>query len=414
MSLALRFGARNLLRAPRRSALTLAAGAGGLAVAMLLVNLAHGISEQAVDAAVRLGPGHLSVHRAGYLPLGDAAREIAGADALVRRIAALPGVRAALPRLTVPGIVRVGATARAVAVIGVDAAGEAALSPLARRVAAGVFLDRGGADTLLVGDALARELGVRVGDAALLSAPGARAGAGERALRVGGILDPGLDAILPGSVWMPLATARELASRPDAAHEIAVFLASPTPAAIAAARQRIAALADPAAGLELASWREALPQLRDALALDDFGRRLLIAALFAIVGIGVAATLLTAILERTRELGLLLALGTPPGLLRRMVLAESALLGLGAVALGLAGGAAATAVLAQTGLDARPFFRDEIAYGGALFSLLVRPAWDWPLTAHAALLLFVSYLLAAAWPAWRAGAAAPAEALRFR
>ena len=107
--------------------------------------------------------------------------------------------------------------------------------------------------------------------------------------------------------------------------------------------------------LEIATWQEALPQLRDALALDALGRRILIAGLFGIVAIGAAATLIASVLERTRELGLLLALGTSPGLLRRMVLAEGALLGLCAVALGLGCGAAATAALARFGLDARPF-----------------------------------------------------------
>jgi ABC-type lipoprotein release transport system permease subunit len=414
MTLALRLGARNLLRAPRRSALTVAAGAGGLAVAMLLVNLARGISERAVDGAVRLGPGHLSVHRAGYLPLGDATREIPGATDITQRLAALPGVLSALPRLSVPGLARAGPTTRAVVLIGIDPAREAATSPLAHRVARGVFLGRGDPNGLLLGAALAQEFAVRVGDAVLLSAPGGHDAGGERTLRVAGILDRSLDEIAPGAVWTALPVAQAIAGRTDTAHEIAVFLASSSPAALADAGARIAAIAGSGNGLEVATWQEVLPQLRDALALDALTRSVLILGLFGIVAIGVAATLLASILERTRELGLLLALGTPPALLRRMVLAEGALLGLCAVAIGLAGGAAATAALAHVGLDARASFSEEIAYGGALFSLKIYPAWDWTQTTRAVLLLFAVHLAAAAWPAWRAGATAPAAALRFR
>jgi len=381
---------------------------------MLLVNLARGLSDQAIEDAVRLGPGHLGVHRAGYLPLGDAARELPRADELAGRIAALPGVRTVLPRLTIAALARAGAATRAVLLVGVDPRREAAVSPIARRVAAGSFLDRSGPGTLLLGTALAGELSLRVGDTVLLSVPGAHGAGSERGLRVGGILDPGLDQIVPGAIWLPLEIARELDGRPQAAHEIAVFLDSSAPRDVETARSRIAALAGPGDGIEVTTWRESLPQLRDALALDALGRRILIAGLFAIIAIGAAATILGSVLERTRELGLLLALGTPPALLRRMILAEGALLGLGSVALGLAAGAAATAVLARTGLDARPFFREEIAYGGALFSLKLRPAWDWAQTLHAALLLLAVHVLAASWPARRAVATPAAEAMRFR
>ncbi len=414
MTLALRLALRNLLRAPRRSALTLAAGAGGLAIAMLLLNLARGISEQAIGDAVRLGPGHLSVHRAGYLPFGDTTRDIPNADALARRITGLSGVKAVLPRLTVAGLVRTPAATRAVLFVGVDSAHEAAISPLAQRLSSGAFLATDSSDTLIIGPTLARELAVRVGDTVLISAPGSPGAVGDRTLRIAGILNPALDEIAPGAAWVPLPVARELSGRPDSAHEIAVFLASSAPADQEISRSRIAALASPGTDLEVATWQQALPQLRDALALDALGRRILIAGLFGIVAIGAAATLLASVLERTRELGLLLALGTPPALLRRMVLAEGALLGLSAIALGLACGTVATAALAHFGLDARTLFRDEIAYGGALFSLLIRAAWDWPQTFRAALLLFAVHLAAAAWPALRAGATAPAEAMRFK
>jgi ABC-type lipoprotein release transport system permease subunit len=413
VSLALRLGARTLRRAPRRSLLTAAAGAGGLAVAVLLVNLAHGMAEQAVASAVRIGPGHLAVHRAGYLPFGDDARAIEGAGALARRIAALPGVGAALPRLTAAGLARAGAATRAVVLLGVDPALEAADSPLAGRLSEGSFLEPGAPEQVLLGAALSRDLAVRVGDLVRLSVPGSGAG-GERALRVCGILDAGLDEIAPGTLWLPLPLAQQLAGRPDTAHEIAVLLHSSSPAALSAARAAIAALAAAAGDLEVVTWQQALPQLRDALALDALARQILILGLFGIVAIGAAAALLAAVLGRTRELGLLLALGTPPALLRRMVLAEGALLGLCAAALGLAAGAAATAVLARVGLDVRPLLGEEIAYGGALFSLRIHPAWDWLQVARAVLLVLGVYLAAAAWPAWRAGAVAPAEAMRFR
>jgi ABC-type lipoprotein release transport system permease subunit len=406
---------RSLLRAPRRTLLGLAAGAGALCAAVVIANLARGIFDQALRDAVLSGPGHLTVHRRGYLPRRDLALAFPAGD-LPARLAAAPGVEAVLPRLFLPALALSGRGARAAALAGVDPAAEAAVSPLARRLAAGSFLAaRGGpADGAVLSAGLAAALGLGAGDrfrVAVAAADGARR---EQELRVTGLLDAGLDAVEDARVIVPLPLARRLAGTTDDVHELAVVLLPGRRADSGPVRGAVGSVVAGRPGLALSSWEETLPALRDALALDRASHRLLLAAVYAIAAIGVGTTLTVSALERTREHGLLLALGAPPALLRRLVLAEAALLGAASTLAGLAAGLAITAALARWGLDARPAFREEIAYGGALFSLRLHAGWDWAETGRAAAALLLAHLAAAAWPARRAARVRPAEAMRFR
>jgi ABC-type lipoprotein release transport system permease subunit len=266
----------------------------------------------------------------------------------------------------------------------------------------------------VVSSGLAAALGVRPGDRVRLVAEAADGTHRELAADVGGVLAAGLDELDDAAVYLPLAAAGELGSGPGAVHELAVVLASADRGAARAARERILRLTADRPELAVSTWEETLPMLRDAIVLDVLTHRVFIAVVYLIVGIGVVTTLALSVLERTRELGLLLALGAPPALLRRLVLAEAALVGAGSVLLGLACASALTAALARWGLDLRPFLREEIAYGGALFSLRLHAGWDWAETARAAAALLLVHVAAAAWPASRATGLRPAEALRFR
>jgi len=390
-------------------AITVALGAGGLAAAVLIANLARGIYERAVSDAARSGPGDLTVlpRAAGS---GDAARRFADAG-LVASLAAIPGVEAALPRLSSPGLAAHGAAVRAVVLLGVDLARERDTNP-ALRTPPGAPAAGSHRDGVLVAAALAKVLGVSPGDRVELAVP-REGGDATRAERVvSAVLDPSLDAIADRAVYIDARELQELSGAPGRLDAVAVLLRAGGPRRAAARRVERVVAAFP--GLRVATWEETLPMLRDAIALDRFGHRLLLAAVIVVVGLGAAVAVAASAIERTREQGLLAAIGAGPATVARVVLAEGLLLGAAAVGAGLLLGVAATAALARWGLDLRPLLGDAVAYGGVLVPLRVHAGWDWPET-----LLAAAAVLAAHAAAGLAGAAPairrpPAAALRFR
>jgi ABC-type lipoprotein release transport system permease subunit len=130
---------------------------------------------------------------------------------------------------------------------------------------------------------------------------------------------------------------------------------------------------------------------------------------------GVANTMLMATFERTHELGMLLALGTSPGRIVRLILTESVVLGAVGTALGCAVGVGLVAVTHQTGIDYAALTGggpSEISFAGLRWSLRLYPSLSAVDVMRVTLAVAATSVLACAWPAARAARLQPARALR--
>ncbi len=121
-----------------------------------------------------------------------------------------------------------------------------------------------------------------------------------------------------------------------------------------------------------------------------------------------------AVMERIREFGVLLAIGTTPGRLRLMIWHEALLLGLLAMALGTLFGSAATWYLTARGLDLRALMPAGLEFGGVVFDPVLRAAWDVGWMLEMGLYVIGLCLLASIYPAIKAARIPPAEAMRHR
>ncbi len=131
-----------------------------------------------------------------------------------------------------------------------------------------------------------------------------------------------------------------------------------------------------------------------------------------IVAIGVVNTLLMSVMERFREFGVILAVGASATRLRILVVIEALLLGLVSMVIGTVLGALATWYLEAVGIDMRTLVSENLEFGGVVFDPILRAAWDvvW-MVKISFYLLFLS-LLAAVYPAIKAGRISPVAAMR--
>jgi ABC-type lipoprotein release transport system permease subunit len=167
------------------------------------------------------------------------------------------------------------------------------------------------------------------------------------------------------------------------------------------------ALAEKLPELEVLPWQQAAPELYATIALDQGALYLMMAVVYIVVAAGILNTILLSVLERTRELGVLLALGAEPGRLIRLILTEAALLGSVAVAVGLALGLALEHHFATAGLT--------LQMGMETSGVLVPSHFYSRLTPEVALwnaaLVLVLVIVSALYPAWRAARLQPVEAI---
>lgn len=391
MSIVVMLAWRNLWRHAARTLLTASGVALGLAFLLTMLGLGDGSHLQMIDAAVRMGSGHVLLQAPGYQHRRGV--EMALPASTVRQVEAWarsrPDVVAVLPRAFASALLSSADGGTGVSLAGVDPAVEKAVSRFPARVTDGRFLVAGDRHAAVIGSGVARVLKARVGSRVVAIAQGARGGEVRSSLlAVVGVLHTGLDEVDQSLVLMPLRATQEFLDLEGGVHQVALML-SDQAGAVSSARE--ARLAFPA--LESLTWAQADPELEASIRIDDGGHYLFNGIFFVIIGFMVLNTLLMSVLERRRELSLLGALGLSPRRRFAMVLVEAALLAALAIAAGLALGLGAHAYFGTHGLPLRWFTERSFETAGVLIEPIMYSHLGAARVAGAATLVFSLTLL---------------------
>jgi putative ABC transport system permease protein len=391
LGLGLRLAWRNLWRNPRRTALTLSAVAFATLILVFMVALQRGSYGAMIESAVAVFTGHLQVQARGYHDEPRLEKTLDGASALEARVGAVPGVAAVASRAESYALVSSPSRTSGAAVVGVEPEKEPAVSTLPRSVREGRFLASPGASEAVVGRTLARNLSLSLGDELTLLGQGRDGALAVATLRVVGIFESGSPDLDRTTVEIPLRTLQDAFALGDRAH--AVVVRTRDLARVDEVARAVRRAVSDRPGAVVLTWDQLLEGLEQGISMDAAVGWFLYAVLVFVVTFSILNTFLMAVLERTRELGVLLALGARPGFLGAVVMAESFLLLLLGLAVGLVlgGGLCALAahygiafssseeVLARWNLPARIHPRLD------LFSLTVGPAAVLVVTTLAAL-----------------------------
>ncbi|TLM66840.1 MAG: ABC transporter permease [Deltaproteobacteria bacterium] len=400
---------RSLWRNRRRTLITLTAIALSIMVVQAFHNLAVGVYARMIDDGVRAGSGHLAVYRGGYLESREENLSFAPGE-LAARIRTIAGVQRVLPRVYLPALAQSSSDSRGILLIGVDPEAERAVNPFLKKLPEdGMLRDLDGRDAV-IGRKLLGDLKLAVGRKLVVTAQHRDGTLHSELLRVRGVVETGIADVDGSLLMVGRERAALLAGMPGEVHELAIILdraendrrVSPALAALTGSRPELAAV----------SWKEAMPNLANAIKLDYASQKFIFIIILMIVTIGVVNTLLMSVMERLREFGVILALGSSPMRLRRMVLLEALLLGLAAALLGSILGALFTWYLVETGIDLKDFIPETMEFGGVVFDPVLRAAWDVSWMARIALYVVGLTLLAALYPAIKAGRITPVEAMR--
>ncbi len=403
---------RNLGRELRRSALTAAAMAIGLALLILSRTLADGAHEDWIDAGVRLGAGHVTINAPGYRDSESLDDRLSAAQ-LQASLAAVadaptPDPPLASVRVTTRGLASSPEGALPAWIAGVDATVETAFSKLGEEVTDGRYLEDGDRLHAYIGAGMAERLGVRTGSRMVLTAQAASGDIEGQLVRVVGIYRTGVDALDQSLVHIPLGTARSWLGV-DGATTVAVLLthSSFTDAVVAGVRGRV----DPA-GAEVVGWPVTQPDLYSALKLDDGGDWAFHMILFAIVALAILNAVFMSVLHRQREMGLLRALGLSGRETGLVVLLEGILLTIASGIVGVLLGLAVVWFFLRDGLDLSGMWPEEFNLGGVAFDPVLYPVIEARHVVQSAIMTVAIGLSASAYPAWQAGRLDPAESVK--
>ncbi len=364
---------RNLWRQRRRTLLTSAAIAVACMVMIFLLALQLGTYATMKDNTLKVFDGFAQVQQPDYLGDPGIRKTIRQPRALSDALRALPGIDATAVRASTFALLNHGKRSVGVYLVGVQPAAERQASRIPKMLHQGRYLQDHQAAEVVVGVALARNLRVKVGDTVTLLGSARDGSVAADRLVVTGILDSGISTLDRQLAEMPLERFQSDFAMPDQAHVIVLSGAhlSDVNAALPRARALVA-------GRKLAvrSWGQLQPGMKHAIQLDASTSLLWYVSLVVVAIALLLNTLLMSVLERTREFGMLMALGMRPGAIGRMVWMEILMLLAIGLAIGIALGAAVTGWYAVHGLTL-PGTEDVFAQWGLPAQLYPRvDAWS--------------------------------------
>ena len=398
---------RNLWRNPRRTLIT----AGGAAFAVFsyvfLFGYFDGFDEQAIDNSTRYLTGHLQVERPGFRTTLAPERSLSRPADVVALARRLPGVAGVAPRVQAQAIASSAAKSRSVTLIGIDPALERDVTFVDRTVRQGSPLRRGSDRDVVIGRKLAEQLDVRLGERIVIMAQAADGELGTAAYRVSGIFVTESSSFDEAIAYLTLPAAQRLLALGASVSTVNVRLRDRAGLAAATATMR-GALAG--RGYDVVPWQGLLPAVDEMVRFSRTIRSIVMAIVLVVVAMAIMNTVFMSVAERTRELGVLLALGTPPGGIVRMVLYETVATMALAAGAGYGSGVALVSWLNRAGLDLSAFFSEYRTIPG--LTGIIYPRLVWVSILVPGVLLLAGSLLASLYPAAQASRLDPVKALR--
>lgn len=390
---------RNLWRHRRRNIMLLGAIALAVGFVLLLNSLLRGWQAQMLDTVVANLTGHVKVLAPGYRDDPSIQR---GFELPADFRPDLPGLESWTSRVRVPGVILSERDTRGVQLVGVDPAQEKAISFLADVTVEGDFLEDTADRRVLIGAALAEQLETSVGRRIVLMTQGSDGRNREAGFRVAGLYRTSSAGLEKVFVFTGREVLQDLLDS-EAVTELSVRLADN--AQRAAARDQ---LQRRFSSQEASTWDELEPMAASMYSFADTAMLIWFSIMMAALAFGLVNTLVTAVMERTRELGMLRAIGMQPGVVLLQVVMESLMIVSLGVLLGIGLGMLAVHGLAD-GIDLSEWTAGIESY--YMSSVLVPELLPYDVFRVTSLGLLFG-LVASIFPAWRAVRVEPLDAMR--
>ncbi|MCK5326193.1 MAG: ABC transporter permease [Woeseiaceae bacterium] len=407
MNLVLRLAWRNLWRQPRRTWLTTGAMVFSNVLLIFMISLQFGMYRLMIDNSLQAFTGHMQVQAPGYIDDQKIRQTVPNVRQLAAALRQELGSETIAARASTFVLASSEERTYGIAVYGIEPQFEPQVSSIPGLITAGRFLDADDAAEIVIGSVLARNLRVSVGDELTLLGSGKDGSFAAAVVTVAGIFESGVPDIDRSVAELPLGLFQDIFYMEGSGHQVVVN--APRLSEADTLQSEVEALLPPGQDLVVQDWDALQPGLKQAIQADMSSAFFMYGILVILVAFSVLNTQLMSVLERTREFGIVMALGLTPGRLGRLVLLETAMMGLMGVALGALLGGALTWWLGVHGFS-YPGMEEMATKFNLPARMYPRVTLTSLLAGPAVVMLFS--LLAALYPALRLHRLHPVEAMR--
>lgn len=396
---------RNALRQKRRTILTALTMFGGFTLAAISIGWSDGSYSYIINMFTRNLLGHIQIHGKGYLDKPSLYNTIDHYIEVGEKIQSLDGVEAWSPRLYSAGLASVRDKSAAVQVIGIDSEREQEATHFNQKIVKGKPFSNESSQEAILGKGLAEILSAELDDEVVIVSQAADGSIANDLYRVVGIVKSGDEMNDRMAFYLPLNVAQELFVLKDRIHEIAVIVKNLN--RVDNLTKKIHLLFNNP-NLSVSPWQEFAKSFYQAMKADVEGMWIMIFVIILIVAVGVLNTVLMSVLERTREYGVVKAVGTKPNQIFWQVLVEVNIIAVASIVIGIGLSLIINYLLSMHGISLPVSF----TYGGVEFKTLYTVVNARSIY-FPAITVILSASLISVFPALRAARIEPARAMRI-
>ncbi len=396
---------RNIWRNPTRSFVVIGAIIVGVWSVIFLASVAAGMMDSYVESAIDNEISHIQIHHPEFIKEKESRYYLEDIDQLIEKAASTEGVSAVSARSLTNAMIASGKSTRGIRVAGIIPDLEKKVTGISEKITEGEYLNDQGKNPVLVSKVIAQKLNLKMRSKVVLTMQTLEGEITAGAFRVAGIFESGNNMYDETIVFVRFGDLNRILGKENIGHELAIRVES---LSLLDTTQVMLQQAMPDQLVQ--TYKEISPELE--LFQSQIGNAAKIYMFIFMLALifGIVNTMLMTVLERVRELGMLMSVGMNKGKVFLMIVLETLLLALIAAPIGLGIGYLTTSYFSKTGINLSVFSSEGMKQFG--MSTFIYPTVEPSIYVNLAVAVAITAIIASIYPALKAIRLRPVEAIR--
>lgn len=404
MNILTKIASRNIWRSKKRSFIIITAVSIGLWAGIFMMAFYNGMIEQRINSAIRSELSHIQLHHSEFRKDYEIKYYLPTGKKTLQSIIKNKETKAVAGRLIIKGMIASASGSSGITINGVMPNQEQLLTNLKGKIIKGNYFNQKKENEILISEKLSKKLNLNLTKKTILTFQDREGNLASAAFRICAIYSTINTPYDDANVFVKITAIDSLAGIPNEINEIAVLLNSST--LIKESKKK---LKQQFPKMEIKTWMEIAPELQLTVAVGDQMVYIFMGIILLALSFGIVNTMMMSVLERTREIGMLLALGMNKFKIFQMIILETFFLILAGCPLGILIALATIEITNKTGIDLSQFATSYSSFG---YSSIVYPSLTWNQFENIVILIVFTVLFSALLPARRAIKLKPAESLK--
>jgi len=398
---------RNVWRNKTRSGVVIVAVSLGVFAGVFSMAFMRGMAYQRLDSAIKTEISHIQIHTPEFSDVNDIENYFTNSEEITERIKKEPSVVAVSKRIILNSIVSSAEKGSGIRLIGIEPDKESSVTNINEKLVEGNYLETLKRSLpIAIGQKLAKKLGVKLGSKLVVGLLDVNSQPLYYQFRVSGIFKTSSGPFDEATAFVKYSDLLSLTKMPEqSAHELAILLNNEEASTSVAAKLKAQ---NP--DLFVQEWFEVLPELGYMTEAMDLYMYIFILIILLALGFGIVNTMLMVVLERVKELGMLMAVGMNKIRVFSMIMLETVFLSLTGGIIGVALGAGFSKFFEKRGIDLSGLYKEGLESMG--WEAIVYTEIHLEMIITVTVLVILTGIIASVYPALKALRLNPAEAIK--